>query len=139
VVTLLVSIWTGVRIRFLWLQANAESALFKEFASIKHEQLIAETTHGPHETAWWFAGATIKLGLLGTVVGFVVMAQQIGNIQAFDFEQVRGLLKDMTNGMAIALYTTFVGLVANLWLGLLLTCLDRLGDRIAAAVLAQRT
>jgi hypothetical protein len=41
-------------------------------------QLLAERSHGPHETAWWFAAVAIKLGLLGTVVGFIVMATQIG-------------------------------------------------------------
>lgn len=99
-------------------------------------QLLGERTHGPHETAWWFAAATIKLGLLGTVVGFIVMATQIGNMPSFDIDQVQNLLKKMTQGMAIALYTTLVGLVANLWLGLQLMLMDRLADRIAADILA---
>lgn len=100
-------------------------------------QLLAERSHGPHETAWWFAAATIKLGLLGTVVGFIVMASQIGRMPSFDIDQVQTLLKQMTSGMAIALYTTLVGLIANLWLGLQLLLLDRLADRIAADVMAQ--
>jgi MotA/TolQ/ExbB proton channel family len=99
-------------------------------------QLLGERSHGPHETAWWFAAATIKLGLLGTVVGFIVMASQIGNMPSFDIDQVQNLLKKMTQGMAIALYTTLVGLIANLWLGLQLMLMDRLADRIAADILA---
>jgi hypothetical protein len=98
--------------------------------------LLAERTHGPHETAWWFASAAIKLGLLGTVVGFIVMSAQIGRMPSFDFDQVQTLLKQMTSGMAIALYTTLVGLVVNLWLGLQLLLLDRLADRVSAAVIA---
>ena len=98
-------------------------------------QLLSERTHGPHETAWWFTAATIKLGLLGTVVGFIIMSMQLGQSQSFELEQVQQLLRQMTSGMAIALYTTLVGLVANLFLGLQLLLLDRLADRIGAAIL----
>ena len=41
-------------------------------------------------------------------------------------------------GMAIALYTTLVGLIANLWLGLQLLLLDRTADRLVADILADR-
>jgi hypothetical protein len=99
-------------------------------------QLLSERTHGPHETAWWFAAAAIKLGLLGTVVGFIVMASQLGKVQIFDISEVQTLLKQMTQGMAIALTTTLVGLAANLWLGLQLLLLDRMADRVAAAILS---
>lgn len=98
--------------------------------------LLAERSHGPHETAWWFASATIKLGLLGTVVGFIVMATQLGQSKVFELAEVQLLLKQMTSGMAIALYTTLAGLVANLWLGLQLLLLDRLADRLVADIVA---
>lgn len=98
--------------------------------------LLSERTHGPHETAWWFAAATIKLGLLGTVVGFILMSMQIGQSQGFELAEVQKLLQQMTGGMAIALYTTLAGLVVNLWLGLQLLLLDRLADRLAADILA---
>jgi hypothetical protein len=99
--------------------------------------LLSERSHGPHETAWWLAAATIKLGLLGTVVGFIVMATQIGRLPTFDIDQVQTLLQKMTQGMAIALYTTLLGLMANLWLGLQLLLLDRMADRIVADIVAE--
>jgi hypothetical protein len=98
--------------------------------------LLSEHSHGPHETAWWFAASAIKLGLLGTVVGFIVMASRIGAMPGFDVDQIQALLKQMTAGMAIALYTTLVGLVANLWLGLQLLLIDRTADRIVADIVA---
>ena len=85
--------------------------------------------------AWWFATAAIKLGLLGTVVGFIAMSLQVGEMRSLDFDQVQVLLKRMTQGMAIALYTTLVGLIANLWLGLQLMLLDRLAADILAETL----
>jgi hypothetical protein len=138
----LVTGWCGRRAWWLAAQAAPGSAWRVAYTHerARHPdtagQLLAERSHGPHETAWWFAAATIKLGLLGTVVGFIVMAAQIGRMPSFDLDQVQNLLKQMTAGMAIALYTTLVGLIANLWLGLQLLLLDRLADRLAADVLA---
>lgn len=140
--TVVVTLWCGKRAAALQAAAVSGSRWRLDFADAQRrspelaQQLLAERSHGPHETAWWFAAATIKLGLLGTVVGFIVMATQIGRMPSFDIDQIQALLQKMTQGMAIALYTTLAGLVANLWLGLQLLLLDRLADRIAADVLA---
>lgn len=140
--SVIVTGWCGRRAWCLQSQARPGSAWRQEHARERQRSpelalpLMAERSHGPHETAWWFAATAIKLGLLGTVVGFIVMATQIGRLPSFDLDQVQTLLKQMTAGMAIALYTTLVGLVANLWLGLQLMLLDRMADRIAADVLA---
>lgn len=144
VLSVVVTAWCGRRAWVLQREAGAHSSWREAFAQDRERagdqapQLLSERTHGPHETAWWLAAATIKLGLLGTVVGFIVMATQIGSLPSFDLDQVQNLLKQMTAGMAIALYTTLVGLVANLWLGLQLLLLDRMADRVAADILAQR-
>lgn len=144
VLSALVTLWCGLRARVLAQQAGAGSAwrslhdLERAHESTLAPQLLADRTHGPHETAWWFCGATLKLGLLGTVVGFIVMASQIGATASFELDQIQTLLKQMTSGMAIALYTTLVGLIGNLWLGLQLMLLDRMADRLAADVLAGR-
>jgi hypothetical protein len=98
--------------------------------------LLLERTHGPHGTAWWVNGIQLKLGLLGKVIGFSVLALQIGQIQNFDPAQSQELLKSLTAGLGIALLTTMVGLVGNILLGLQLTRLDRYADAIVAA--AQR-
>lgn len=139
----IVTLWCGARAWKLQHEAlpgsSWRSAYVLERArdAAQAPPLLADRTHGPHETAWWFASAALKLGLLGTVVGFIVMATQLGRAQGFEFSEVQGLLRQMTQGMAIALYTTLAGLIANLWLGLQLLLLDRMADRIAADILAQ--
>jgi hypothetical protein len=92
--------------------------------------LLLEKTHGPHSTAWWVNGIQLKLGLLGKVIGFSVLALQIGQIQNFDPSQSQELLKSLTAGLGIALLTTMVGLVGNILLGLQLTRLDRYADAL---------
>ncbi len=104
--------------------------------------LLLEQTHGPHHTAWWVNGIQLKLGLLGKVIGFSMLAIQIGQIENFDPAQSQELLKNLTAGLGVALLTTMVGLVANILLGLQLTRLDRYADALVAAAqqqgLAQR-
>ena len=124
---LVVTLWCGRRAWRLQAEALTQSP-------DQATALLSEHSHGAHETAWWFAASAIKLGLLGTVVGFIFMASRIGAMPSFDVDQIQALLTQMTAGMAIALYTTLVGLVANLWLGLQLLLLDRTADRIVADI-----
>jgi hypothetical protein len=98
--------------------------------------LLLERTHGPHSTLWWVNGIQLKLGLLGKVIGFSILALQIGNLQNFDAAQSQDLLRSLTLGLGVALLTTMVGLVGNILLGLQLTRLDRFADELVA--LAQR-
>lgn len=140
VLSVCVTLWAGRRAWRL-AQESRHGAWRGAFAAdrgagrAEAAQLLAERSHGPHETAWWFASAAIKLGLLGTVVGFIFMSLQISRMALFDLSEVQNLLKQMTQGMAIALYTTLVGLAANLWLGLQLLLLDRMADKVVAAIL----
>lgn len=94
--------------------------------------LLMEKTHGPHTTAWWVNGIQLKLGLLGKVIGFSILALNIGQMQNFDPAQSQELLKSLTTGLGVALLTTMVGLVGNILLGLQLTRLDRFADQLVA-------
>lgn len=93
---------------------------------------LLEATHGPHSTAWWVNGIQLKLGLLGKVIGFSILALEIGQMRNFDPAQSQDLLRSLTQGLGVALLTTMVGLVGNILLGLQLTRLDRYADRIVA-------
>ncbi|MEY4906917.1 MAG: hypothetical protein RL260_635 [Pseudomonadota bacterium] len=90
--------------------------------------LLMDQAQGPHHTAWWVNGIQLKLGLLGKVIGFSILAIQIGQMQSFDAAQSQDLLRSLTSGLGVALLTTMVGLVGNIVLGLQLTRLDRYAD-----------
>jgi hypothetical protein len=96
--------------------------------------LLLESSHGPHGTAWWVNAILLKLGLLGKVIGFSILALQIGQIQNFDPAQSQELLRSLTLGLGVALLTTMVGLVGNILLGLQLTRLDRYADALVADI-----
>lgn len=100
-------------------------------------QLLGERAHGPHEMAWWLNGIQLKLGLLGKVIGFSILALDMGQMQGFDPSQSAQLLKSLTGGLGIALLTTVTGLTGNILLGLQLMRLDRFADALVADALAK--
>jgi hypothetical protein len=55
-----------------------------------------------------------KLGMLGTMVGFVMMLNSMGNLSNFDVDSLRGALQDMIAGMAVSLLTTIAGLIGGI-------------------------
>lgn len=60
--------------------------------------------------------ALVMLGLIGTVVGFVEALNGVDSGRAGDVGAIGGMVGTMIHGMGIALYTTLVGSVLNLWL-----------------------
>jgi hypothetical protein len=69
---------------------------------------------GPHDIGWFIADAMIKMGLLGTIIGFILMLGSIANITDFDVTTMQKVLKHMSSGMGTALYTTLAGLVCSM-------------------------
>ena len=98
--------------------------------------VLGERAHGPHEMAWWLNGIQLKLGLLGKVIGFSILALNLGQLESFDPSQSAQLLKSLTGGLGIALLTTVTGLTGNILLGLQLMRLDRFADALVADALA---
>ncbi len=92
------------------------------------DDVLAEKATGTHETGWFFTGLLIKLGLLGTVIGFILMLTSVSGSLSFDPAEVHTLFSDMTRGMRVALNTTLVGLLGTMLLGFQYLMLDRGAD-----------
>jgi hypothetical protein len=101
-------------------------------------ELLAERCHGPQEMGWWVNGILIKLGLLGKVIGFSILAFELGQMEGFDPTQTAQLLKSLTGGLGVALLTTMAGLAANMLLGVQLMRLDRFADGLMSEILIWR-
>ncbi len=115
-----------------YLTGLLEKSRRHDYDNAQLTEVLAERLHGPSESAWWVNGIQIKLGLLGKVIGFAILALDISNMQTFDASQSAAMLKSLTGGLGIALLTTAVGLVANMLLGVQLVRMDRCGDGILA-------
>jgi len=64
----------------------------------------------------FISDSLFKLGLLGTIIGFVLMLQPISNVDSFDEISIKNALTGMSGGMSIALFTTLSGLIGSLLL-----------------------
>lgn len=62
-----------------------------------------------------FASDTMmKLGLVGTIIGFIVMLAPIAGLDPSDRGAIKSSMSLMSDGMAIAMYTTLAGLVGSI-------------------------
>ena len=63
-----------------------------------------------------FANALVFLGLIGTVIGFIIALSGVDPDAASDAAKVGGMVATLINGMSVALNTTLVGSVLYVWL-----------------------
>ena len=62
------------------------------------------------------ANSLVLLGLIGTVIGFIIALSGVDPAKAGDFNSVAPMVSTLIEGMSTALYTTLVGAVLNVWL-----------------------
>ncbi len=113
---LIAGIWLVLTLRWLWLLrwVQRQYDLPTDFDTNHREAILARwLNHG-----WFAADSVLKLGLLGTIIGFILMLAPISNLSGYDATSIQSALGEMSAGMAVALYTTLTGLVANLLLRL---------------------
>jgi hypothetical protein len=92
---------------------NSNSRESKEVRNSFENDLTAKL-----ETGWFVVDLLLKLGLVGTVIGFIIMLSAITEIENFDFTLMNTLLQNMSDGMKVALYTTLTGLVTSILLSM---------------------
>ena len=83
--------------------------------------------------------------MLGTMIGFVMMLNSMGDMQNFDVETLRAALQRMIGGMAVSLLTTIAGLVGGILLRLfynqaedVMTDITQLAVKMTETILAPR-
>jgi hypothetical protein len=62
------------------------------------------------------AGILVFMGLVGTVIGFIVALSGVDPQKVPAVDNVAPMVARLINGMSIALYTTLIGSVLHLWL-----------------------
>lgn len=85
---------------------------------------------GQHDIGWFLSDIMIKLGLLGTIIGFVLMLGSVVDVTDFDVSTMQSILKQMSSGMGTALYTTFAGLVFSMLTAMQYQMLDQGAEEI---------
>jgi hypothetical protein len=77
---------------------------------------LADALRGPNQLGSFASDALMKLGLLGTIIGFILMLAPIAGLDAADRASVKSSMGLMSDGMAVAMYTTLTGLVGSILL-----------------------
>ena len=62
------------------------------------------------------ANSLVLLGLIGTVIGFIIALSGVDVDLAADVDSVGPMISTLIGGMSVALYTTLVGAILNIWL-----------------------
>ena len=62
------------------------------------------------------ANGLVFLGLIGTVIGFIIALSGVDPESATEIDSVAKMVATLINGMSVALYTTLVGTVLYVWL-----------------------
>ena len=76
----------------------------------------------------FMVGVMTKLGMLGTVIGFILMLSTcLGNVNFQNVQSIQAVIGNMTSGMSTALVTTASGLICSLILHLQLFNYDQGG------------
>ena len=88
--------WRGAESRLL-LAANLRLELANRIGIVRH-----------------VANALVLLGLIGTVIGFIIAMQAVDG--AADPDGAARMVRNLVDGMSVALYTTLLGAILNLWL-----------------------
>ncbi len=95
---------------------------------------LSRRIKSPYQIGWVVADLMIKLGLLGTVIGFILMLQAVSQIGEFDITTLRDMLVDMSGGMRVALVTTLTGLVGGILTGLQYHLAERGAEELIAGI-----
>ena len=88
------------------------------------------------------ANGLVFLGLIGTVIGFIIALSGVDPNRATEVDNVARMIATLISGMSVALYTTLAGSVLYVWLSVnhrilsngsvnLITAIIELGERRA--------
>lgn len=122
-----------------WAQEHVQLLQWGREQSVNEsESLLArliEQVHQGHTSGWFLSDILIRLGLIGTVIGFVLMLGSVYELKEGDVDALQQLLATMGSGMQVALYTTLTGLGTALLVGIQCQWLDRCADNLVSQII----
>ena len=66
----------------------------------------------------FMANTLVILGLIGTVIGFIIALSGVDGSVSRNPEEVSKMVSTLIQGMSVALYTTLVGSICSVWLNI---------------------
>ena len=97
------SVWCGYK---TW-------TLSKFIDNKEEDKHIVEKIEHLMEVGWFTSDLCLTIGMIGTVVGFIMMLSGFATVDTNDIQTVQDLIKTLGTGMSTALYTTLMGLICS--------------------------
>lgn len=91
---------------------------YLNYKAYKRENLYIGDLKKQVNHGWFFASVCSRLGLLGTVWGFIILSKAITLYKVGDIQSMQDMITGMSSGLAVALVTTLVGQICNILLSL---------------------
>lgn len=91
---------------------------------------LADRLRGSNAFGAFASDTLMKLGLLGTIIGFIIMLAPIAGLDAADKVAMKSSMGLMSDGMAVAMYTTLAGLVGSILIKIQYYMLDAATQRV---------
>jgi hypothetical protein len=91
---------------------------------------LADQLRGSNGFGAFASDTLMKLGLLGTIIGFIIMLAPIATLDAADKAAMKSSMGLMSDGMAVAMYTTLAGLVGSILVRIQYYMLDAATQRV---------
>ena len=91
---------------------------------------LADRLRGSNGIGAFASDTLMKLGLLGTIIGFIIMLAPIATLDAADKAAMKSSMGLMSDGMAVAMYTTLAGLVGSILVRIQYYMLDAATQRV---------
>ena len=91
------------------LKDKSKSSLHEEF-KLKLYEFV--------DNGFFISDLLLKLGIIGTVIGFIIMLSSLSAIDEMNLSKMNNLLLSMSAGMKVALYTTLSGLIGSILLSI---------------------
>lgn len=88
-------------------------------------EIFADRLRSPISLGWFLVDLAIRMGLVGTIIGFILIFTSLSGNDITGSEGLRELLISMSGGMGTALFTTLSGLVGATLLSLQYLVLGR--------------
>ena len=101
-------------------------------------EIHADSVRAPAELGWFFVDLAVRLGLLGTIIGFILIFASLDNISIDGGDDLKQLLIAMSGGMGTALYTTLTGLTGASLLSIQYLVLGRQSEHLIGLLLRIR-
>lgn len=113
---------------FLWKTLDCGRSMYSLADSADLKSRI-EKTKATADSGWLWSDLVVSIGMVGTVIGFIVMLSSFENIDFEDTKSIQEMITKLGYGMSTALSTTLVGLIASVFLKVQYFKLDELVKR----------